>query len=422
MLILQKINIRINIKLMYKRFLLISYFFVFYIFNQSYAQEKDTVKVLPPRAVSDKWHEKILLRGNGQFRYNRLLETNPDLKCEQCDRSIGEGGGFFIRRLRLVFYGQISKNVYVYIQPDLASAPSGTSLNFLQVRDAYVDVGLDKDNEFRFRIGQSKVPYGFENMQSSQNRLSLDRNDALNSAVANERDLGIFFYWAPKEIRTRFADLIRKGYKGSGDYGVFGLGAYNGQTANKTELNDNKHIVARITYPFKFGEQFVEPSLQAFTGNYQMANDQLNANTKTNSTKNYLDQRVAASLIVYPQPFGLQTEYTIGKGPEFNKLTDSIEVTSLNGGYVMFNYLAKFNNQLLYPFIKAQYYNGGKKQERDARSYLVKELEFGFEWQPNKFLELVANYTISSRRFEDFAIRNNLQTGNFLRLQAQVNF
>jgi hypothetical protein len=37
--------------------------------------------------------------------------------------------------------------------------------------------------EYRVRIGQSKVPYGFENLQSSQNRLSLDRNDALNSAV-----------------------------------------------------------------------------------------------------------------------------------------------------------------------------------------------------------------------------------------------
>ena len=407
---------------MYKRILLIALLINFFLNNLAKAQEKDTVNVLPPRAVSDKWHEKILLRGYGQFRYNRLLETNPDLKCEQCDRSIGEGGGFFIRRLRLVFYGQISQKVYVYIQPDLASAPAGTTFNFLQVRDAYVDVGIDNDNEFRFRFGQSKVPYGFENMQSSQNRIALDRNDALNSAVSNERDLGVFFYWAPKKIRTRFADLIRKGYKGSGDYGVFGLGAYNGQTANKAELNDNKHIVARITYPFKYKEQFIEPSLQAFTGQYQVATDQLNTGVKTIADRNYLDQRIAATLVVYPQPFGIQTEYTIGRGPEFNKQTDSIEVTSLNGGYIMFNYLAKFDGQMLYPFIKYQYYDGGKKHERDARSYLVKELEVGFEWQPNKFLELVANYTFSSRRFEDFIRRDNLQTGSFLRLQAQINF
>jgi hypothetical protein len=47
--------------------------------------------------------------------------------------------------------------------------------------------------EYRVRVGQSKVPLVLKT-QSSQNRLTLDRNDALNSAVANERDLGAFFY------------------------------------------------------------------------------------------------------------------------------------------------------------------------------------------------------------------------------------
>jgi hypothetical protein len=50
-------------------------------------------------------------------------------------------------------------------------------------------LSFDAKKEYRVRIGQSKVPYGFENLQSSQNRLTLDRNDALNSAVVNERDL-----------------------------------------------------------------------------------------------------------------------------------------------------------------------------------------------------------------------------------------
>lgn len=163
------------------------------------SQTSDSVKVLPPRAVNDKWHEKIALRGYAQLRYNRLFETNPNLECEQCDRSWGDGGGLFLRRLRLVFYGQISQKVYVYIQPDFASSSSSNSLHFGQIRDAYIDLGLDNDNEFRFRLGQSKIPFGFENMQSSQNRLTLDRNDAINSAFTNERDLGVFFYWAPKK-------------------------------------------------------------------------------------------------------------------------------------------------------------------------------------------------------------------------------
>lgn len=139
------------------------------------------------------WYQSISIRGYGQIRYNRLAETNENLKCEQCDRSWGKDGGFFLRRLRIIFSGNLGKHVYFYIQPDFGSSASATGLNFVQIRDAYVDLNIDKKREFRFRIGQSKVPYGFENMQSSQNRLALDRNDPLNSAVANERDIGVFF-------------------------------------------------------------------------------------------------------------------------------------------------------------------------------------------------------------------------------------
>ncbi|MDO8971531.1 MAG: hypothetical protein Q7U74_12630, partial [Saprospiraceae bacterium] len=50
-----------------------------------------------------KWYDKLSLRGYAQFRYNRLLETNPALKCDQCDKGIGEGQTFQFRRARLIF-------------------------------------------------------------------------------------------------------------------------------------------------------------------------------------------------------------------------------------------------------------------------------------------------------------------------------
>ena len=62
-------------------------------------------------------------------------------------------------------------------------------------------------------------------------------------------------------------DLVKEGLKGSGDYGVFGLGVYNGQTANKPELNNSPHIVARASYPFEIGNQVIEPGFQGYTGN-----------------------------------------------------------------------------------------------------------------------------------------------------------
>jgi hypothetical protein len=373
-------------------------------------------------SVEKKWFESISIRGYTQIRYNRLFETNSSLGNEQGDKSWGNNGGFFIRRMRMIFFGQISKQVYFYIQPDFASSPSSDKLHFAQLRDAYFDIGLDNDNEFRVRIGQSKVPFGFENMQSSQNRLALDRNDALNSAVSNERDLGVFGYWAPKDKRALFNDLVKSGLKGSGDYGVVAIGAYNGQTANAPELNNDLHYVARVTYPLKIKNQIIEASVQGYTGKFVLSTANLSSGVKKIKDLNYTDQRLAASFIVYPQPFGFQAEYNIGKGPEFNKATDSIEVQDLKGGYVQMMYNLKLGGHTLFPFVKYQYYDGGKKHEKDARSYQVNDLEIGVEWQPYKQFELVACYTISNRRYEDFAKQDNLQKGNLLRLQAQLNF
>lgn len=368
---------------------------------------------------SVKWYDKISISGYAQLRYNRLLETNPDLGCEQCDKSWGDGGGFFLRRVRLKFSGQIGEHVYFYIQPDFASGVDG-KLNVGQLRDAYFDVSIDKKREYRFRIGQSKIPYGFENMQSSQNRLPLDRADPTN-AIKNERDAGVFFMWAPAKVRQMYSMLVRDGYKGSGDYGVFAFGAFTGQNANSPELNNSPHIVARLSYPFEVGSQIIEPGIQAYTGKYQIASGNVNKGVKHVADLNYLDERVMASFILYPRPFGIQAEYNIGRGPQFNKATDSIELKAVTGGYVTLNYMIRAKNQLIYPFTRVQYYEGGKKHEKDARSYKVNELELGIEWLPVKEFELVVMYTISSRKYEDFVLRNNFQQGNLLRIQAQVN-
>ena len=174
----------------------------------------DTTKALKiaEKPAAKHWYESLQMRGYTQVRYNRLGETNPNLKCEQCDRYWGNNQGVGIRRARLIISGQVHPRVYLYFQTDAANTV-GTGMQFLQVRDLYFDYGLDKKNEFRLRFGQSKVPFGFENLQSSQNRLPLDRADATNSAVANERDMGLFFMWAPSKTRKLYADLIKENLK-----------------------------------------------------------------------------------------------------------------------------------------------------------------------------------------------------------------
>ena len=294
-------------------------------------------------------------------------------------------------------------------------------MHFVQLRDAYFYLSLYKKKEYRLRFGQSKVPYGFENMQSSQNRLALDRNDALNSAVSNERDLGVFFYWAPSKTRKMYSELVSSGLKGSGDYGVFAFGAYNGQTANKPEANNDLHLVTRLAYPFSIGKtQILELGIQGYTGKYVV--NTLTKNVITTGNAVYKDQRVAASLILYPKPFGFQAEYNVGTGPQYNPINNTVAQKDLEGGYAQIMYNLTIKKQVLIPFVKYQYYKGGKKHELDARSYTVNDLEFGIEWQPIRNFELVAIYTMSERRYEDAVLKNNLQIGSLLRLQAQFNF
>ena len=381
---------------------------------------QDTLK---HKAVAKKWFETINLRGYTQVRYNRLLETNPQLKCEQCDRSWGENGGIFFRRVRFIFSGNVNDRLYFYIQPDFASSASATALHFGQIRDAYFDLALDNKKEYRFRFGQSKVPFGFENMQSSQNRLPLDRADALNSALSNERDASAFFYYAPAKIRERFSKLVGDGLKGSGDYGVVGFGVFNGQTANKPEANNTLHVVGRVSYPFELKNgQIVEAGVQAYTGKV-VVNTLTKGVLGINNLYEYKDDRIAGTFVIYPKPFGVQAEYNVGTGPEYNPSNNTIEQKKLKGGYALISYkIDTKNHQTIIPFVRYQKYEGGKKQELDARKHRVSETEIGVEWQPYKNFEAVAMYTMSDRTFEDGALKSNQQKGNLLRIQLQLNF
>jgi hypothetical protein len=276
------------------------------------AAEDEHVAGIVGRIFKNKWYERISLRGYTQFRYTARFGKDGADWFAPADRTVRDGAGFLIRRGRMIFSGDISDHLYIYIQPDLNAAPSDGDFS-VQLRDAYADIAVDKKKEFRFRVGQSKVPFGWVNMQSSQNRLALERPDALNSGVEGERDIGVFFYWAPAEIRERFRNLIKDGLKGSGDYGVFALGMYNGQGLNRLDSNDNLHAVARLTYPFKLPNgQFIEPGIQGYWGRFVTRRSAIEVGDEDVTPEDYeggrIDRRLAGTFVVYPQPRGLETE------------------------------------------------------------------------------------------------------------------
>lgn len=217
-----------------------------------------------------------------------------------------------------------------------------------------------------------------------------------------------------------YADLAKEGLKTSGEYGLLAFGLYNGQTINMKEMNNDLHMVARATYPFEIKNQVIETSIQAYKGKFVLPSFVTGVITDFNNE--HKDERVGVAFVLYPKPFGIQAEYNIGTGPEFDVKTNTVKSNKLEGGYITASYFTKIKNDKVIPFARYQYYDGGFKTQKNATSHKVNEMEFGFEWQPSKYFELTATYNMNSRRYENVLNQDNLQKGNMLRLQAQISF
>ena len=388
-------------------------------------------EALKPKKV---WTDAITVRGYTQMRYEQPVKGDNVHLSSVGDQYLSDNQGFGIRRARLIFFGDISDHLYWYSQTEF-NGTGGTGTP--NIRDAYADIAFDDRKEHRLRAGISKVPFGFEILQSSQNRLALDRADALNSAARDERDMGLAYMWAPAEIRDRFRDLVRSGLKGSGDFGVVALSAYNGQGLNNLVTNDNLHTVARVSYPFKFDSgQFFEAGVSAFTGKASVApaattatsgggpraDGTLTAPTLINDPmkKGQLDERVGVHLVYYPQPFGFQSEWNVGRTPTLNRVTRAtITPERTGGGYVQTMYRTTNTYGSWTPYLKWQKYDGAERFKTNAVYEHLNETEAGIEWQPLPELEL----TVAYAKMDRTNINTSLQVqADLVRVQLQWNY
>ena len=388
-----------------------------------------------PAPKSKPWYERLSLRGYTQMRYNAFLSGDDVAPAGVSrlrsvhDGSISDRSGFSLRRARLVLQGDISDRVSLYLQSDFATAVNNQAggerrEGFAQLRDAYADVFLDKGKSFRLRFGQSKVPFGWENMQSSSNRLTLDRSDAINSAVPSERDLGIVGYYTPPSVQKIWDRLSHDGQKLFGNYGAFGIGAFNGQGTNRTEQNRGLMKVAFATWPFELdglGSAFAGQVFE-IGGSAMMNEVQPELRSGTISAVAYDDDRVGIHAMLYPQPFGIQAEWNWGRGPEYDRVAQSILTRNLNGGYVQMMYRAPTDSLgVLIPYARWQYYRGGWKAGTNAPRLATDELELGIEWQPWKVLEFTLAFA-RMRRAEADERRIGRARGNLVRTQVQWNY
>lgn len=374
--------------------------------------------------LADKWYERLKMKGYLQVRADSVMREHGGVLNIQNDPFANDQSSIGVRRGRLAFSGDLTNHVYLYFQADLFGGVNGNGA--VQARDYYADVSLDPAREHRVRMGLSKVPFGYATMQSSQNRLALERPEAISTAVEGERDFGVYYMYAPYEIRERFKNLVKMGLRGSGDYGMLTFGAYSGQGINKPDTNGQPHWLARATYPFEFENgQFLELGISGYAGKFNTTTAPINGVTPNNGNggnRGFTDARIAISGVLFPQPFGIETEWNWGRGPQLSNDMRTINVASLSGGYVQGNYRHVFANQReVIPFIRWQTYNGGRKFAVNAPKDKVNEVGFGFRFIPYPELELTAMYMHGMRTNTNLAPYNNVQY-DYLGIQAQVNF
>lgn len=387
----------------------------------------------PPPPKSKAWYERLRLRGYTQMRFNQIVSGDATAPAGVSRlRTIGDGevrpdNNFSFRRMRLVLQGDLNDHVSLYFQPDFAAAVSNQSAGerregTVSLRDMYADVFPFDDKSFRIRLGQSKVPYGWENMQSSSNRLALDRTDAINSAAPGERDIGIVAYYTPAHVQAIWDRLAKDGQKLFGNYGAFGFGAFNGQGLNRTEANDDVMLTGLATWPFELDGIGLEGQVFEVGGSFMRNRIRPEVRTGGLSATSFKDDRVNIHAILYPQPFGVQAEWNWGTGPEFVPASGRIEERPNNGGYVQL--MGKIDESPIgpfYPFARWQYYRGGFKGAINAPRLETEELELGFEFQLDPALEITTTYGFAKRKEADER-RLGQAEGQILRVQAQWNY
>jgi len=376
------------------------------------------------------WYETLKIDGYTQVRQTEQLNDAAKLIGGlPADRSVDPVQSIVIRRARFKITGDIGR-VSLYTQFDLAaSVDSGSSRNLgMQTRDIYADIALDEAREHRIRVGVSKVPYGWVNLQSSQNRLAIERPEALNSAVEGERDQGVYYMYADKDSRALFKKHNAEGFKGSGDYAVFAAGFFGGTGLNKADNNGEVHSLIRFTYPWVAASgQMYEAGLGGYAGRFKVTPAALGGVTPTipdarQNTDGFKDRRASVHFIMFPQPWGIEAEWTTGQGPQMNDTRTFIEEGNLEGGYIQASYRYQYGEgSELIPFVRWNYYDGARKFGTNAHKMVVNDLDLGFEWQWRPELELSMMYSLTGERTNSVG-NAIIRDARRLAIQLQFNY
>ena len=141
---------------------------------------------------------------------------------------------FLVRRARINLRGPVSERVSYRLELQLDATEEGKGpTSKTQVRTAYVDYRL---NQGLLRVGQAKVPWGYELGESSADLWAGERAFFLDRLFPNQRDIGV--QWS---------------YQANAKAPTYDLGLFNGTGINASDNNKDKNPMGRVTFPVSRG-------------------------------------------------------------------------------------------------------------------------------------------------------------------------
>jgi hypothetical protein len=192
--------------------------------NRELKREVEQLKVTAKpqfEAGFEKW-QPYIRSSDGNFRLSQVGRAQVDFRGYEEGSSLKNN--FLVRRGRIGLLGTFYKYLDFFVEADFGQ---GTAV----LTDGYLE--LRYWPEFRFRVGQFKVPFSYEDLFADNNIDFVERSVADN--LAPSRDLGAMVHG------SLFGGVI--GYAG---------GIFNGTGQNTADTNNSKDLAGRLVVrPFK---------------------------------------------------------------------------------------------------------------------------------------------------------------------------
>ena len=318
---------------------------------------------------------------NIQYDYESQLQ-NDGVTLDQINT-------FNVRRARLDFKGNISKNVEFRVQADVAGSP--------KLVDGFVKIKLQK--YFNIQVGQFKIPFTFENPQSPLTLEGVEYAQVISKlsgysdmsgvkTYSGGRDVGVMIYGNFFSFEHDGKEIPILTYK---------LGVFNGNGMNNKDANLAKDIAASIEVcP---GVKGLMLATSYYGGNYYLNSDERNANRDRFTVGGkYENGRLT-----------VRSEYIVGKTEMANN--DGIYTLNSDGFYVAGGYWFNMKSQKIRPVARYDFLRQDiENPEMNSPYYMV-----GIDWWPYNNLRLLVNYTVKDKPGYD-----NL--GNLFQAQLSVKF